>query len=163
MKVLFIDIDGVLNTTRTPNPRKLPYVAEKRLVTRFRKLLQRTGAKAVLISTWRYDPAGLFSAKFHGIPFIGCTPDMPHRPRRNEILRWLKAHPRVTRFAVIDDDDDELDELPLFQPSPREGLTPELAHKIAVYMTGKSNDDARRNPVIRMAENAMNAVRGHRG
>jgi hypothetical protein len=48
---------------------------------------------------------------------------MPKRPRRDEILVWLRMHPEVTRFAVIDDDDDELDDLPLFQPSSSTGLT----------------------------------------
>jgi hypothetical protein len=65
-----------------------------------------------LSATWRYDPAGLFSAKYHNILFVDVTPDMPHRPRRNEILTWLKKHPKVDRFVVIDDDDDELDEPP---------------------------------------------------
>ena len=62
MKVVFFDIDGVLNSRHTPNPRELPYVVDKTLVRRFKRLLGRAKAKAVLTSTWRYDPAGLFSA-----------------------------------------------------------------------------------------------------
>jgi len=96
-------------------------VVDRRLLARFKRLLDRTGAKVVLFSTWRYDPAGLFSAKHWGIPFIGIAPDMPKRPRRDEIRAWLKRHPKVTRFAVIDDEDDELDELPLFQTIGRDG------------------------------------------
>jgi len=76
MKVIFLDIDGVLNSKNTPNPRKLPYIVDSRLLARFKRLLDRTGAKVVLSSTWRYDPAGLFSAKRWGIPFIGVTPDL---------------------------------------------------------------------------------------
>ncbi len=41
---------------------------------------------------------------------------MPHRPRRDEVLAWLRKAVRVTRYVVIDDEDDELDGLPLFQP-----------------------------------------------
>ncbi len=163
MKVIFLDIDGVLNTTKTPNPRELPYIAEKKLVGRLKRLLRTTRAKVVLISTWRYDPAGLFSAKYHGIPFIDCTPDMPKQSRRDEIQRWLKAHPAVKRYVVLDDDDDELDDLPLFQPSPREGLTAALALKVTAYLKGKSNADARRGRLVRIAENAVNSVSGHRG
>ena len=93
MKVIFLDIDGVLNCKRTSNPRKLPYIVDKRLLLRFRRLLEQTGAKVVSSSTWRYDPAGVFSAKHWGVPFIDITPDMPKRPRRDEILAWLKKHP----------------------------------------------------------------------
>jgi len=163
MKAVFLDIDGVLNTTSTRNPRKLPYVADPKLVRRLKRLLASTGAKPVLASTWRYDPAGLFSARHHGIPFIGCTPDLPHRPRRAEIVAWLKKHPRVTRFAVLDDDDDGLDTLPLFQPSPRRGLTPELAKAVADYLEGKTDRDRRRSRVVRLAENIADVVAGHPG
>jgi len=62
-KVIFLDIDGVLNCKRTPNPRKLPYVVDPVLLARFKRLVERSGADVVLSSTWRYDPAGLFSAK----------------------------------------------------------------------------------------------------
>lgn len=88
----------------------------------------------MLTSTWRYDPAGLFSARRYGIPFIGCTPDLPQRPRREEIHAWLKKHPRVTRHAVLDDDDDGLDTMPLFQPSAGTGRTPELAKALGDYL-----------------------------
>jgi HAD domain in Swiss Army Knife RNA repair proteins len=93
MNVIFLDIDGVLNCKRTPNPRKLPYIVDPLLLKRFVQLVDRIGSEVVLSSTWRYDPAGLFSAKHWGIPFIDVLPDMPKRPRRDEILAWLKAHP----------------------------------------------------------------------
>jgi hypothetical protein len=80
--------------------RHFPYVADRKLVERFRRLLLRTKAKAVKSSTWRYDPAGLFSARHWGIPFIGVTPDMPDKPRCAEILAWLAEHPRLKRYAV---------------------------------------------------------------
>jgi hypothetical protein len=163
MKILFLDIDGVLNSTRTANPRKLPYIVEQNLLTRFKTILKRTGAKVVLSSTWRYDPAGLFSAKHHGIPFIGVTPDMPRRPRRDEILAWLKKHPKVTRFAVIDDDDDELDELPLFQPSASKGLDARIANGVINYINGQTEKDMRKNYLRRLVENARAVVKGHIG
>jgi hypothetical protein len=46
MKVVFLDIDGVLNTRQTPNPRKFPYVVDKTLVRRLKRLLAQTKAKA---------------------------------------------------------------------------------------------------------------------
>jgi hypothetical protein len=118
MKVIFIDIDGVLNCKGTPNPRKLPYVADPKLVRRFRQLLERSGAKAVLSSTWRYDPAGLFSA---------------------------------------------LDTLPLFQPSPSTGLTPAIATGVAKYLAGKTDQDMRRNAIIRLLQNVRASMKSHEG
>ena len=62
MKIIFLDIDGVLNCTRTPNPRKFPYIVDQGLLKRFLTLRERTGAEVVLASTWRYEPIGLLAA-----------------------------------------------------------------------------------------------------
>jgi hypothetical protein len=88
-RIIFLDIDGVLNCKRTSNPRKLPYIVDRALLERFTRVVARTGADVVLSSTWRYDPAGLFSAKHWGVPFIDVIPDMPQQPRRDEIMAWL--------------------------------------------------------------------------
>ena len=93
MRVIFLDIDGVLNCKSTPNPRKLPYIIDPSLLVRLKQLLTSADANVVLSSTWRYDPAGVFSAKCWGIPLIDVIPDLPERPRRDEIIAWLKAHP----------------------------------------------------------------------
>ena len=163
MRVIFLDLDGVLNCSKTHNPRKLPYVIDPKLLRRFGRLLERTRAKVVLSSTWRYDPAGLFSAKRQGIRFIGTTPDMPRKPRRNEILAWLKGHPKVARYVVIDDDDDELDELPLFQPSATTGLTDDIVKGVVDYLNGKTDKDMRRSRVTRNIENIHASLTQHRG
>lgn len=55
-KVIFLDIDGVLNCDKTPNPRKFPYVVDKRLLARLKRLLAKTRAQVVLTSSWRLDP-----------------------------------------------------------------------------------------------------------
>ena len=89
MKVIFLDIDGVLNCDKTPNPRKFPYIVDKKLLVRLKKLLDRTGAKVVLSSTWRCDPVGLFAAKHWGVPFIDVCPDKPRSPRCRGALRQL--------------------------------------------------------------------------
>ena len=77
MKVIFLDIDGVLNSDSTPNPRKFPYIVEE--------LVRRTGATVVLSSTWRVDPVGRFAAKLYEVPFDDICPDMPGAPRCEEM------------------------------------------------------------------------------
>jgi hypothetical protein len=153
MKVIFLDIDGVLNCSKTPNPRDFPYIVDKRLLARFKKLLDRTRARVVLTSSWRLDPIGLYAAKYWGVPFMDVCPDMPKRPRRTEVRSWLTHHPKVTRYVVIDDEDDELDELPLFQPSATTGLTPEIARGVEKYLSGKTQETMRANPIVRLGQN----------
>jgi HAD domain in Swiss Army Knife RNA repair proteins len=162
MKVIFLDIDGVLNCEKTPNPRKFPYIVDAALLGRLRQLLERTGASVVLSSTWRYDPAGIFSATHYGIPFIDVTPDLPTEPRCKEILRWLRQNPEVSRYVVIDDEDDDLDGLPLFQPSSRLALPMRLS-QVPPYLCGRTEKDMRRNRLVRAVQNIHSLFAGHPG
>ena len=162
-RIIFLDIDGVLNCKRTPNPRKLPYIVDPPLLERFKRLVQRADAEVVLSSTWRYDPAGLFSAKHWGVPFIDVIPDMPDKPRRDEIMAWLTGHSDVACFAVLDDDDDELDQLPLFQPSGSMGITDKIAECLAAYLLGKTDKDMRCNRLERLMQNVRATMKGHQG
>jgi len=163
MKIIFLDIDGVLNCKSTPNPRKLPYIVDYKLLSRFDRVLKDTDAAVVLSSTWRYDPAGRFSAEHHGISFIDVTPDMPERPRREEILAWLSKKPEVTRYLVLDDEDDDLDDLPLFQPSSRTGLTDKIAQGMVDYLNGRTHKDMRSNLLVRLLQNVHSIFKGHEG
>jgi HAD domain in Swiss Army Knife RNA repair proteins len=163
MKIIFLDIDGVLNCRKTPNPRRFPYIVDKSLLARFQELLRKTGASVVLTSTWRYDPVGIFAAKYYEVPFIDITPDLPEQPRSKEILEWLRVHPEVDRYLVLDDEDDQLDDLPLFQPSPRTGLTDEMASAVAEYLEGKTDKDMRCTRLVRVVQNIYAVLTGHRG
>ena len=147
MQVLFTDIDGVLNCRQTPNPRKLPYIVDQKLLVRFKRLVKDTGVTVVLTSTWRYDPAGLFSAKYWEIPFQDVLPDMPDQPRRDEVLAWLSKHPNVTRYAVLDDEDDEL-------IRNLRGTR---------YFARETDQDMRRNALVRVALNIKAMLQGHKG
>jgi hypothetical protein len=153
MKVIFLDIDGVLNSSRTRNPRKFPYVVEPRLLRRLKKLIDHTGAKVVLSSSWRLDPIGLLAARYWGIPFIDVCPDKPRSARGQEVLSWLSAHPRVKRFVVIDDEDDELDGLPLFQPRGDRGLSPQIVKGVERYLSGASDRTMPLSPIVRVGQN----------
>src|SRR3954469_2921313 len=149
MNVIFLDIDGVLNSTSTPNPRKFPYIVDRELVGRFQALVRKTAATVVLSSTWRVDPIGRLAAKHFEVPFSDCCPDMPDAHRCDEMLCWLRQHPQATRYVVLDDSDDCFDELPLFQPSPKTGLTAEIARGIEDFLAGRRDQDMRASALVR--------------
>jgi hypothetical protein len=69
----------------------------------------------------------------------------------------------VERFVVIDDEDDELDELPLFQPSAAIGLTAEIAKGVAAYLDGKTDRDMRSGPLVRAIQNVHSIFKQHAG
>lgn len=73
------------------------------------------------------------------------------------------CHPKVTRFAVLDDEDDELDDLPLFQPSAINGLTEPIAHGLIDYLLGRTDDDMRSSRFRRILQNVRAILAGHKG
>ena len=107
----------------------------------------------VLSSIWRSDPVGLLAARHFDVPFDDVCPDMPDAPRCEEILSWLRKHPDVTRYVVLDDSDDCLDALPLFQPSAHTGLTPQIAEGIEAFLAGRSDKDMRASAITRFGQN----------
>ena len=158
-KVIFLDIDGVLNSEKTSNPRDLPYVIDKRPLRVFKRIVTRTHAKIVLISDWRHDPAGLFSCRHWGLRYDDVVPDRPKKSRGDQIRAWLTKHRYVTRYAVIDDDDDGLDELPLFQSSSSDGLTQKIAHGVVKFLEVRTDKDMRSGVIVRTLENARKRLR----
>jgi hypothetical protein len=91
-RVIFLDVDGVLNDSMFPHPRILPSA-----VALLKGLLDTTGAKIVISSTWRYRvelKAELLEAlKAGGISeedVIGETPNIAPKRRLFEIGNWLE-------------------------------------------------------------------------
>lgn len=114
MKLLFLDVDGVLNNlevlsaSRSSDP--LGGVHLKLLKT----LVAATDCKIVISSTWRMFPESLGSLKVafeeHDIPlWIDCTPVIQNVPRSQEILSWLKSNLTANAVAVGIDDDEDID------------------------------------------------------
>lgn len=134
MKVLFLDIDGVLNSIRTchaylgyPSPHpthrdwdKFDDVA----VHLIRQLCERTECKIVLSSTWRLYKGWEDLGEFLKLPIIGRTPDAITRRRGYEIDLWLKEN-QVEKYAIVDDDSDmEPHQFPYFvQTSNKDGMS----------------------------------------
>ena len=107
MKVIFLDVDGVLNSwnTKTRNPLGFIGVDEDKCQL-LREIVQATGAVIVLSSSWRYHPEALpylWDACGPKITCIGETPPIWDAPRGDEIAQWLKEHPEVDKFVILDD------------------------------------------------------------
>jgi len=140
MRVVFLDVDGVLNhcNTRNVSPTEaepLPIPIAPECMARLNRLIAETGAKIVISSSWRsfarWQDLGPALVR-HGLvaDVIGETPDLvndavwlAHWHEREgapfsyerlergwEICEWLAAHPEVTGFVILDDVSD-MDEL----------------------------------------------------
>lgn len=110
MKVIFLDIDGVLNK----NGRKMPEgtdALDDDLVKLLRGLVKSSGAYWVLSSTWRliFGASRTIAAlQRHGWPeaketFLGETPHLRPETRGAEITAWLSRHPDVEEYVILDD------------------------------------------------------------
>ena len=131
MKVLFLDIDGVLNSTRTCTATGgYPHELEHRggfdwiAIRLLQRLCDSSGVQIVLSSAWRLHHDFKDVAKAFDLPIIDRTPSLCG-PRGKEIQHWLDAHPDVEVYAIVDDDADMLPEqMPRFvKTDGREGLT----------------------------------------
>jgi hypothetical protein len=113
MRILFLDIDGVLNSERTclafnGYPRsfsaadlvKFDWVA----VAMVRKLCAWAGCYVVWSTSWRYEHRADVMAEVFDLPVAGATPtDSYFTTRGAEIAAWLAVHPEVTHYAIVDD------------------------------------------------------------
>jgi hypothetical protein len=145
MKVLFLDIDGVLISKASVARFKESH-PKGRSMTPFRhfdpvhadilnKIIEKTGAKIVISSVWRFHPKDELMANFRevNIPtnaIIGKTPRSNNLDdvRGNEIQQWLDAWEGepIESFVILDDDSDMAHLLPrLIKTSSETGLLEE--------------------------------------
>lgn len=123
-KVIFIDIDGVLNSevNQDLNFRQGRWFAHNLILDLeamlcLKEIVNQTGAELILSSTWRYpDEDGSYSSKKNFINQLSSfdlslndeTPQLPEYGRAAEISAYLDEHMDITHFVIIDDDTDLL-------------------------------------------------------
>lgn len=127
MNVIFLDFDGVINTLNSIFPPKEDDNALEKRVKILGDICKKYDCKIVIESShkkyideetletdlkWIQNYFNLF--KKYGIECVGRTPCIKTeiKPgkyvdiwKENEILEYLKMHPEVERFCIIDDDD----------------------------------------------------------
>jgi len=132
MKILFLDIDGVLNSqnwyksevyeeARSKFKKREPADGSERTAFELhtchidpdalcllKNCIRDLGLSLVLSSTWRTLPTALDALEQAGLSFIGMTPEMPEisSARGREIQAWLDKNSIVGDFAILDDNDD---------------------------------------------------------
>lgn len=118
-KVIFLDIDGVLNVIPQGHDR-WGALFHPHLVDNLKRIIDITGAKIVISSTWRMgnDLVGMKEMwRDRGLPgeVIGVTPNFILKYgttlcRGKEIAAYLEKHPYIDNWVIIDDDSDMEDD-----------------------------------------------------
>ncbi|MGV9714074.1 HAD domain-containing protein [Gordonia sp. NPDC003424] len=140
MKVLFLDIDGVVNSRRTSVRHGRIVGIDPTLAKRVRRIIAETECEVVLSSTWRLWEENVAEVRAEVTPDLyGMTPSIPLAPRGDEIEQWLADHPEVTRYAIVDDNDDFASDQPLFRTSWEVGLTNKVADAVIAYLNGEGD------------------------
>ena len=131
MKVVFLDVDGVLNDAVTTKD-LMNDLPKKDHLDCLKMIIDATGAKIVLSSTWRLFPGARNVVKSAlrtvELEFIDKTEEL--RDRASEIQEWLSRHPEVEKFVILDDEEIS-GKFPnnLVQTTFYQGLLPEHAEK----------------------------------
>ncbi|CAD2222372.1 hypothetical protein AGDE_03998 [Angomonas deanei] len=107
MKIIFLDCDGVVS----PFNRGMGGLFNKEHMLRLKKIMDATGARIVLSSSWRVSEFGRGEVTKHlvanGMPtFIDCTPELRDRSRSHEILDWIEKNKEkydICNFVALDD------------------------------------------------------------
>lgn len=107
-KIVFLDIDGVLNKHDTKDKISWHTGIDPELVPKLKRIIEATDAKIVLSSTWRRqyglaDMRGFLAERgFEKAPFFDKTPVTGHRG--TEIAKWLESCKFEGTFVALDDD-----------------------------------------------------------
>jgi len=120
MKVIFLDVDGVLNYNacwkRKENWNQGWRVWDQECINQLNRIIKETGAKIVVSSDWRLSQDSYDELEFNmGITgeFIGETQSLIYNPeiacRGDEIQLFLDDHKdelNIDRWIILDDVDD---------------------------------------------------------
>ena len=125
VKIIFLDIDGVLNNDSDDSidlTDKAHFI-NPTLVTRLNNLIASTDAKVVLTSTWRLgltldeilDLCSIIGLEGEVIGMTDSLNQYPFIHRGNEILKWIIDNEDLVgpkheykSYVIIDDDNDML-------------------------------------------------------
>jgi len=119
MKVVFLDIDGVLVTDTCH-----VWEFSREAIENLEVILESSGCQIVISSSWAHRGRDTVIEKFQKNGFDlephlhedWTSQDWSLADRRDEVCKWLSKHPEVTGYAVIDDMDCSLPHQVLTNP-----------------------------------------------
>ncbi len=141
MKVLFLDIDGVLNSRQWYLRNRDEIALQSGLMYRHQEELDPAACRLVnelctefslaivVSSTWRRlhklgEIQVMFANRGLHAPVISATPQLRSGFRGQEVDEWLYDNPGVTKYVILDDDGDFKPEQPLIQTNWDYGVCP---------------------------------------
>ena len=137
MKVLFLDIDGVVNKQenfdRSKDPG--PYPIDSYCAFLVGRIQLQTGCEVVLSSSWRHHPEGVQNVSERVVRLLDKTPYLPGI-RGDEVQAWLDKYPEFDKYAILDDDMDfYVYQAPhFFKTRFEDGLTDEIAEAVIEHL-----------------------------
>lgn len=135
LKILFLDIDGVANCAKTTQRHRGFIGIDPYMAFLIGKIQLDTDCQFVLSSSWRFfNDDGIKEIEKQIAKMFDVTPDSTTGFRGDEIIAWLKNHPEVTKYAILDDNSDFYPDQPLFKTEWETGITPEIAAKVIKYL-----------------------------
>ena len=158
-KVIFLDFDGVLATSRYSTQLDeegqlwtdcYGSLFDPVCIRNLKSIIDATGADIVATSTWKMQ-LGLDGIRAmwneRRLPgnVIGVTPDTDILCRGSEIDEWLAGGEEEYRYAIIDDAPftsffTEHQQKHLFKVDERTGLDEETSQRIIVYLNGHDQE-----------------------
>jgi hypothetical protein len=130
VRVVFVDYDGVLNVPTPLEEGRTGMRVSAAAVAALNRIVRVGRARVVVSSAWRADYTARNQRHLRGwgvrctvvgqtpqlweaaVRRITCAADLKRINRRRqhtrgrEIAAWLRAHPEVTGYAILDDEDD---------------------------------------------------------
>ena len=116
VKILFLDIDGVLGTLRSHYAYGESSIISAWDITcchMVKRLCTANGYKIVCSSTWRFDSKVIKHFSLYGLfdlLYEDWRTGADRDSRGEEIRAWLENHEEVTEYIILDDDSDFLPE-----------------------------------------------------
>lgn len=161
MKILFLDIDGVVNCATT-NFKTPLWPLDRYMAFLVGKIVMYSDCHIVLSSSWRNHPEGAAEVKkVIGYPVLDITcrswydkATNHHSTRGEEIQNWLDHHFETEKYAILDDDSDMLPhQMPnFFKTSWKTGITDEIAKNIIDHFNNNEKN-SNTTPVPKLPEN----------